>query len=64
MHGHAVDTGELQELICSSGVAVTIPERSCAGAMGLSVPDVNLGKGGAVGLALWCSARQQRFLRI
>jgi len=49
MHGHAVDTGELQELICSSGVAVTVPDRSCAGAMGVSVPDVNLGKGGAVG---------------
>ncbi|MCE2524365.1 MAG: hypothetical protein J4F49_14300 [Rhodobacteraceae bacterium] len=64
MHRHAVDTSELQELICSSGVAVTIPDRSCAGAMGVSVPDANLGKGGAVGKALWRSERQRQFLRI
>jgi DNA-binding IclR family transcriptional regulator len=45
--GFAVDRGEFRERIYSIGAAILLPDGSLAGAMGVSVPDVNLAEGGA-----------------
>ena len=44
--GFAVDTGEFRERIYSIGAAIMLPDGNCAGSLGVSVPDVNLGEGG------------------
>ncbi len=43
--GYAVDTGEFRQRIYSLGAAIHIPDGAVIGALGVSVPDVNLADG-------------------
>ncbi|MEM7189440.1 MAG: IclR family transcriptional regulator [Pseudomonadota bacterium] len=43
--GYAIDHGEFRERIKSIGSAIILPDGSVAGALGVSVPDVNLNEG-------------------
>jgi len=43
--GYALDRGEFRERIYSLGSAILLPDGSPIGALGVSVPDVNLGEG-------------------
>lgn len=45
LRGFAVDTGEYRANIYSIGAAITLPDGDVAGALGISVPDVNLAEG-------------------
>ena len=45
LRGYAVDTGEYRANIYSIGAVITLPDGGVAGALGISVPDVNLGEG-------------------
>lgn len=40
--GYAIDTGEFRERVYSIGSAILLPDSSAAGALGISIPDVNL----------------------
>ncbi|MEH6740222.1 MAG: IclR family transcriptional regulator C-terminal domain-containing protein, partial [Sulfitobacter sp.] len=40
--GFAYDTGEFRERILSFGAAITLPSGEAVGALGISLPDVNL----------------------
>lgn len=44
--GYAFDTGEFRERILSFGAAITLPGGEPVGALGISLPDVNLPEGG------------------
>ena len=43
--GYAIDTGEYRANIYSLGAAIILPDGEVVGALGISVPDVNLGDG-------------------
>lgn len=45
LRGYAVDTGEFRSGILSFGAAIKLPDRAVIGALGISVPDVNLSEG-------------------
>lgn len=44
--GFAFDTGEFRDRILSFGAAITLPGGEAVGALGISVPDINLPEGG------------------
>ncbi|WP_323765734.1 IclR family transcriptional regulator [Marinovum sp.] len=44
--GFAFDTGEFRERILSFGAAITLPGGEPVGALGISLPDINLPEGG------------------
>lgn len=44
--GYAFDTGEFRDRILSFGAAITLPGGEPVGALGISVPDINLPEGG------------------
>ncbi len=44
--GYAFDTGEFRDRILSFGAAITLPEGEPVGALGISLPDINLPGGG------------------
>ncbi|QBY00779.1 IclR family transcriptional regulator [Rhodophyticola sp. CCM32] len=44
--GYAYDTGEFRERILSFGAAITLPGGEVVGALGISLPDINLPAGG------------------
>jgi len=45
LRGYAIDTGEYRANIFSLGCAIMLPDKTTIGALGISVPDVNLGAG-------------------
>ena len=45
LRGHAVDQGEFRPKIYSYGAVIVLPDGSAAGALGVSVPNVNLEDG-------------------
>lgn len=45
MRGYAIDQGEFRPQIYSLGAAITLPDGQAVGALGVSVPDVNLASG-------------------
>ena len=45
--GYAFDTGEYRDRIFSFGAAILLPDGEAVGALGISVPNVNLPDGGA-----------------
>lgn len=45
LRGYAIDTGEYRPNIVSIGAAITLSDGEVVGALGISVPDVNLGEG-------------------
>ena len=45
LRGYAIDTGEYRANIYSIGAAIVLPDREVIGALGISVPDVNLEDG-------------------
>lgn len=44
--GYALDTGEFRDRILSFGAAITLPGGEPVGALGISLPDINLPEGG------------------
>jgi len=44
--GYAYDTGEFRDRILSFGAAITLPGGEPVGALGISLPDINLPEGG------------------
>lgn len=44
--GYAYDTGEFRDRILSFGAAITLPSGEAVGALGISLPDINLPEGG------------------
>ena len=44
--GYAYDTGEFRERIVSLGAAITLPGGEPVGALGISLPDINMPEGG------------------
>jgi DNA-binding IclR family transcriptional regulator len=44
--GYAYDTGEFRDRILSFGAAIILPSGEPVGALGISVPDINLPEGG------------------
>ncbi len=45
LRGYAIDTGEFRQNILSFGAAINLPNGETVGALGVSVPDVNLQDG-------------------
>ncbi len=45
LRGYAIDTGEFRQNILSFGAAIVLPNGETIGALGVSVPDVNLANG-------------------
>ncbi|MEL6411315.1 MAG: IclR family transcriptional regulator [Pseudomonadota bacterium] len=45
LRGYAVDTGEFRQNILSFGAKIALPDGEVIGALGVSVPDVNLAEG-------------------
>ncbi len=45
LRGHAIDEGEFRPKIHSYGAVITLPDGAAAGALGVSVPNVNLEEG-------------------
>lgn len=45
LRGYAIDTGEFRPNVLSFGAAIHLPNGETAGALGVSVPDINLGEG-------------------
>lgn len=45
LRGHAIDQGEFRPKIYSYGAVITLPDGAAAGALGVSVPNVNLEDG-------------------
>ncbi|MDJ0638560.1 MAG: IclR family transcriptional regulator [Paracoccaceae bacterium] len=45
LRGYAIDTGEFRQNILSFGAAISLPNGETVGALGVSVPDVNLKDG-------------------
>lgn len=45
LRGHAIDEGEFRPKIYSYGAVITFPDGATAGAMGVSVPNINLEEG-------------------
>ena len=46
LRGYAYDTGEFRERIVSLGAAITLPGGEPVGALGISLPDINMPEGG------------------
>lgn len=46
LRGYAIDTGEFRPNIYSLGATIVLPDGSVVGALGVSVPNVNLTEGG------------------
>lgn len=44
--GYAFDAGEFRERILSLGAAIHLPDGEAVAALGISLPDINMGKGG------------------
>lgn len=45
LRGYGIDTGEFRPNVLSFGAAIHLPNGEAIGALGVSVPDINLGKG-------------------
>ena len=59
LRGYAIDSGEFRPNTYSFGSSITLPDGEVAGALGVSVPDVNLGEGdiGRIGALVQHAAR-------
>lgn len=59
LRGYAIDTGEFRPNTLSYGAAIHLPDGQCVGALGISLPDINLatGDGPRIGALVQHAAR-------